>query len=130
MKLEEISCYLGCFNMTLSMVFGAIASHKKSLTKEAREAMHRGVNMQQVAALGFILLSSNLFKYVQPDGTKQVPNLPFVTLFVATLAFPGIIYAQNLMGSGKLWASRFIPTGGVLHMLFWIELMFFYNQNN
>ena len=125
LSLDSVSCFCGCINMALSMVFGAIAAHKQSLTPDQRNSMFRAVNMHQLSSLGFILLSTSLFRYVKEDGTKELPNLPFVTLFVATLLFPGLIYAQVLSGR-KFWASKFIPTGGMLHMLFWVELCFFY----
>lgn len=87
--------------------------------------MFRAVNMHQVASLGFILVASSMFRHTRQDGIKETPHLPFATLFVATLLFPGLIYVQTLSGK-KLWASRFIPTGGILHMVFWLEMCFYF----
>ena len=115
--------------MALSMVFGAIAAHKPSLAPEQLNAILRAVNMHQVYSFGFLLLSTSLFRHVKQDGIKEVPHLPFVTLFVATLLFPGLIYAQTLSGK-KFWLGKFIPTGGILHMLFWVELCFYYQPPN
>ena len=87
-----MSIYFGCANMALSMGFGAVAAHKSTLTQEQRNSMFRAVNMHQLSALGFILLASNMFRYVREDGTRELAHLPFATLFVATLLFPGLIY--------------------------------------
>jgi uncharacterized membrane protein YgdD (TMEM256/DUF423 family) len=129
MKLDDISVYFGCANMALSMVFGAIGAHKTTLTPDQRNSMYRAVNMHQLSALGFILLASNMFRYVREDGTREMAHLPFATLFVATLLFPGLIYVQTL-ANRKIWASKFIPTGGILQMLFWVELCFYYNPSS
>ena len=66
-----------------------------------------------------------MFRYTRSDGVKETPMFPFALLFVATLLFPGLIYFQTLKNT-KVWMGKFVPTGGLMHMVFWVSLCFFY----
>ena len=77
--------------------------------------MLRAVNVHQIAALGFILLAFN------KNQKSYWTTIYFWLLVVATSLFPGIIYYTNLMNKGqKIFVSKFVPTGGLMHMVFWL----------
>ena len=121
--LESISWFLGCSNMAASLVFQAIAFHSPKLDGKMKDSMLRACNVHQVASLGFILLALNK----SPESYWNTMN--FSILSVATTLFPGVIYYQNLAKAGqKVALSRFVPTGGVLHMVFWVMMSVNYSS--
>lgn len=109
---------IGCVNMTASLAFSAIGHHSKSLDEVARISMHRAVNVHQLASVGFLVLSQ-----------LDTPYVPLGILSVATLLFPGVVYYQTL-SQQKMWLGRFVPTGGMLHMVFWLSLCLYFPKKD
>eukprot|EP00356_Strombidium_inclinatum_P005622 CAMPEP_0170491284 /NCGR_PEP_ID=MMETSP0208-20121228/10735_1 /TAXON_ID=197538 /ORGANISM="Strombidium inclinatum, Strain S3" /LENGTH=112 /DNA_ID=CAMNT_0010766833 /DNA_START=42 /DNA_END=380 /DNA_ORIENTATION=- len=101
--------------MASSLVFQAIGFHSSKLQANQQQAMLRAVNVHQLASLGFILLAFS--------KKSSMNSLHFGLLSVATALFPGVIYYKNLVKDGQpVSLSRFVPTGGMLHMVFWVLL--------
>ena len=115
--IEQASWFLGCANMAASLVFQAITFHSSKLDVKMKDSLLRAVNVHQLSALGFILLALN-------KNTKSYWNTTYFWLLTsATCLFPGVIYFQNLFNSGnKIWLSKFVPTGGMMHIAFWFLL--------
>ena len=53
--------------------------------------------------------------------------LPMAMLSLATALFPGVIYYQTITDT-KSALGRFVPTGGMIHIGFWLVLGFYYRK--
>jgi uncharacterized membrane protein YgdD (TMEM256/DUF423 family) len=60
-------------------------------------------------------------------AVKGAPLLPFSMLSIATILFPGVVYYQNIvLKGGKSMLASFVPRGGMLHMIFWLTMCFYF----
>ena len=111
----DTACWIsGCLNFTASLIFSTIGFHKKNLEPDARRAIERAVNVHQVASVGFLVLAY-----------QGGPMIPSVMLFGATCLFPYVIYFEKLAGFDTPF-KRFVPFGGLMHMVFWITMAFYF----
>ena len=99
--------------MAASLAFSAYGHHSKKLNEVAKGTMARAVQMHQISALGFLVLTQ-----------IDTPMLPLTMLSVATVLFPGVIYYQTITDTKSAF-GRFVPTGGMLHIGFWLVLGFY-----
>jgi len=102
--------------MAASLALSAYGHHSKKLNEAAKGTMARAVQMHQISALGFFILTQ-----------VDTPMLPIAMLSLATALFPGVIYYQTITDT-KSALGRFVPAGGMLHIGFWLVLAFYHKK--
>ena len=108
--------------MAASLGMSAFAHHGEKFFGDPKvvQSMHRAVGVHQVASIGFLVLA-----------IKGASLLPFTMLTAATILFPGVVYYQNIaLKGGKSMLASLVPKGGMLHMIFWLTMCFYFMPEN
>ena len=127
-KMKTITLVFGAAFGMLSVILGAFGAHalKKILSVERLESFETGVRYQMYAAF-FLLIAGYILKF---DTSSQ--KWISILMIVGTLLFSFSIYGlslQDYLGANLKFLGSITPLGGLLMILSWGMLIFYFAKN-
>ena len=126
--MKTITLIFGAAYGMLSVILGAFGAHalKKILSVERLESFETGVRYQMYAAF-FLLIVSYILKF---DTSSQ----KWISIFMiaGTILFSFSIYGlslQDYLGANLKFLGPITPLGGLLMILSWLMLIFYFAKN-
>ena len=126
--MKTITLVFGAVYGMLSVILGAFGAHalKKILSVERLESLETGVRYQMYAAF-FLLIVGYIFKF---DTSSQ--KWISILMIVGTMLFSFSIYGlslQDYLGANLKFLGPITPLGGLLMILSWLLLIFYFLKN-
>ncbi|MCU7618139.1 DUF423 domain-containing protein [Chryseobacterium sp. PBS4-4] len=126
--MKTITLVFGAAFGMLSVILGAFGAHalKKILSVERLESFETGVRYQMYAAF-FLLIAGYILKF---DTSSQ--KWISILMIVGTMLFSFSIYGlslQDYLGANLKFLGPITPLGGLLMILSWGVLIFYFVRN-
>lgn len=126
--MKTITLIFGAAYGMLSVILGAFGAHalKKILSVERLESFETGVRYQMYAAF-FLLIVGYILKF---DTSSQ--KWISILMIVGTLLFSFSIYGlsmQDYFGMNLKFLGPITPLGGLLMIVSWLMLIFYFAKN-
>lgn len=126
--MKTITLVFGAFYGMLSIILGAFGAHalKKILSVERLESFETGVRYQMYAAF-FLLIAGYILKF---DTSSQ--KWISILMIAGTMLFSFSIYGlslQDYLGANLKFLGPVTPLGGLLMILSWGMLIFYFMKN-
>lgn len=126
--MKTITLVFGAVYGMLSVILGAFGAHalKKILSVERLESFETGVRYQMYAAF-FLLIVGYILKF---DTSSQ--KWISILMIVGTMLFSFSIYGlslQDYLGANLKFLGPITPLGGLLMILSWLLLIFYFLKN-
>jgi len=126
--MKTITLVFGAVYGMLSVILGAFGAHalKKILSVERLESFETGVRYQMYAAF-FLLIVGYILKF---DTSSQ--KWISLMMIVGTMLFSFSIYflsLQDYLGANLKFLGPITPLGGLLMILSWLMLIFYFVKN-
>ncbi|WP_294302472.1 DUF423 domain-containing protein [uncultured Chryseobacterium sp.] len=126
--MKTITLVFGAAYGMLSVILGAFGAHalKKILSVERLESFETGVRYQMYAAF-FLLIVGYILKY---DTSSQ--KWISILMIAGTLLFSFSIYGlsmQDYFGMNLKFLGPVTPLGGLLMIVSWLMLIFYFAKN-
>lgn len=126
--MKTITLVFGAVYGMLSVILGAFGAHalKKILSVERLESFETGVRYQMYAAF-FLLIVGYILKF---DTSSQ--KWISILMIVGTMLFSFSIYGlslQDYLGANLKFLGPITPLGGLLMILSWGMLIFYFVKN-
>jgi len=126
--MKTITLVFGAVYGMLSVILGAFGAHalKKILSVERLESFETGVRYQMYAAF-FLLIVGYILKF---DTSSQ--KWISLMMIVGTMLFAFSIYflsLQDYLGANLKFLGPITPLGGLLMILSWLMLIFYFVKN-
>ncbi|ASK30593.1 hypothetical protein CEY12_10930 [Chryseobacterium sp. T16E-39] len=126
--MKTITLVFGAVYGMLSVILGAFGAHalKKILSVERLESFETGVRYQMYAAF-FLLIAGYILKF-ETSSEKWVSIL----MIAGTMLFSFSIYflsLQDYLGANLKFLGPITPLGGLLMILSWGMLIFYFAKN-
>lgn len=126
--MKTITLIFGAFYGMLSVILGAFGAHalKKILSVERLESFETGVRYQMYAAF-FLLFVGYILKF-DTSSQKWISMM----MIIGTLLFSFSIYflsLQDYLGANLKFLGPITPLGGLLMILSWGMLIFYFAKN-
>ncbi|MDC8105345.1 DUF423 domain-containing protein [Chryseobacterium sp. PTM-20240506] len=126
--MKTITLVFGAVYGMLSVILGAFGAHalKKILSVERLESFETGVRYQMYAAF-FLLIIGFILKF-ETSSEKWVSIL----MIAGTMLFSFSIYflsLQDYLGANLKFLGPITPLGGLLMILSWGMLIFYFAKN-
>lgn len=126
--MKNLTLIIGALYGLLSVVLGAFGAHalKKIISVEKLQSFETGVRYQMYAAL-FLLIIGYILKF-ETGSEKWISIL----MIVGTFLFSVSIY---LLSMSEAWGTNFkflgpiTPLGGLLMIISWAMLIFYFAKN-
>lgn len=127
-KMKTITLIFGAVYGMLSVILGAFGAHalKKILSVERLESFETGVRYQMYAAF-FLLIIGYILKF---DTSSQ--RWISIFMIVGTILFSFSIYflsLQDYLGANLKFLGPVTPLGGLLMIVSWGMLIFYFAKN-
>jgi uncharacterized membrane protein YgdD (TMEM256/DUF423 family) len=126
--MKTITLVFGAAFGMLSVILGAFGAHalKKILSVERLESFETGVRYQMYAAF-FLLIAGYILKF---DTSSQ--KWISILMIIGTMLFSFSIYGlslQDYLGANLKFLGPITPLGGLLMILSWGMLIFYFVKN-
>lgn len=126
--MKTITLIFGAAYGMLSVILGAFGAHalKKILSVERLESFETGVRYQMYAAF-FLLIVGYILKF---DTSSQ--KWISILMIAGTMLFSFSIYAlsiQDYWGTNLKFLGPITPLGGLLMIISWAMLIFYFAKN-
>ncbi|MDF2552749.1 MAG: hypothetical protein K0R77_2024 [Chryseobacterium sp.] len=126
--MKTITLVFGAAFGMLSVILGAFGAHalKKILSLERLESFETGVRYQMYAAF-FLLIAGYILKF---DTSSQ--KWISILMITGTMLFSFSIYGlslQDYLGANLKFLGPITPLGGLLMILSWGMLIFYFVKN-
>lgn len=126
--MKTITLVFGAAFGMLSVILGAFGAHalKKILSVERLESFETGVRYQMYAAF-FLLIAGYILKF---DTSSQ--KWISILMIAGTMLFSFSIYGlslQDYLGANLKFLGPITPLGGLLMILSWGMLIFYFMKN-
>lgn len=126
--MKTITLVFGAAYGMLSVILGAFGAHalKKILSVERLESFETGVRYQMYAAF-FLLIVGYILKF---DTSSQ--KWISILMIAGTMLFSFSIYAlsmQDYWGTNLKFLGPITPLGGLLMIISWAMLIFYFAKN-
>lgn len=126
--MKTITLVFGAVYGMLSVILGAFGAHalKKILSVERLESFETGVRYQMYAAF-FLLIAGYILKF---DTSSQ--KWISILMIAGTMLFSFSIYLlslQDYMGTNLKFLGPITPLGGLMMILSWGMLIFYFVRN-
>ncbi|WP_042720702.1 DUF423 domain-containing protein [Flavobacterium sp. B17] len=126
--MKTITLVFGAVYGMLSVILGAFGAHalKKILSVERLESFETGVRYQMYAAF-FLLIAGYILKF---DTSSQ--KWISILMIAGTMLFSFSIYLlslQDYMGANLKFLGPITPLGGLMMILSWGMLIFYFVKN-
>ncbi len=126
--MKTITLIFGAAYGMLSVILGAFGAHalKKILSVERLESFETGVRYQMYAAF-FLLIAGYILKF-DTSSQKWISLL----MIAGTLLFSFSIYGlslQDYFGMNLKFLGPVTPLGGLLMIISWAMLIFYFAKN-
>jgi uncharacterized membrane protein YgdD (TMEM256/DUF423 family) len=126
--MKTITLIFGAAYGMLSVILGAFGAHalKKILSVERLESFETGVRYQMYAAF-FLLIVGYILKF---DTSSQ--KWISILMIAGTLLFSFSIYGlsmQDYFGMNLKFLGPITPLGGLLMIVSWLMLIFYFAKN-
>lgn len=126
--MKTLTLIIGAIYGLLSVILGAFGAHafKKILSVEQLESFEVGVRYQMYAAF-FLLIVGYIFKF-ETGQEKWIS----IMMIVGTFLFSVSIYflsLQDYLGMNLKFLGPITPLGGVLMIVSWGMLIFYFLKN-
>lgn len=126
--MKTITLVFGAAYGMLSVILGAFGAHalKKILSVERLESFETGVRYQMYAAF-FLLIAGYILKF---DTSSQ--KWTSILMIAGTMLFSFSIYLlslQDYLGANLKFLGPVTPLGGLLMILSWLMLIFYFVKN-
>ncbi|MDQ1160786.1 uncharacterized membrane protein YgdD (TMEM256/DUF423 family) [Chryseobacterium sp. SORGH_AS 447] len=126
--MKTITLVFGAAYGMLSVILGAFGAHalKKILSVERLESFETGVRYQMYAAF-FLLIVGYILKF---DTSSQ--KWISILMIAGTMLFSFSIYAlsmQDYWGMNLKFLGPITPLGGLLMIISWAMLIFYFAKN-
>ncbi len=126
--MKTITLVFGAVYGMLSVILGAFGAHalKKILSVERLESFETGVRYQMYAAF-FLLIIGYILKF---DTSSQ--KWISIMMIAGTMLFSFSIYflsLQDYLGANLKFLGPITPLGGLLMILSWGMLIFYFAKN-
>ncbi|KQT16411.1 hypothetical protein ASG31_12910 [Chryseobacterium sp. Leaf404] len=126
--MKTITLVFGAAFGMLSVILGAFGAHalKKILSVERLESFETGVRYQMYAAF-FLLIAGYILKF---DTSSQ--KWISILMIAGTMLFSFSIYGlslQDRFGLNLKFLGPITPLGGLLMILAWLMLIFYFVKN-
>lgn len=126
--MKTITLIFGAAYGMLAVILGAFGAHalKKILSVERLESFETGVRYQMYAAF-FLLIAGYILKF---DTSSQ--KWISILMIIGTVLFSFSIYLlsmQDYWGINLKFLGPITPLGGLLMILSWLMLIFYFVKN-
>ncbi len=126
--MKNLTLIIGAVYGMSSVILGAFGAHafKKILAPERLESFEVGVRYQIYAAF-FLLIVGYILKF-----ETKTENWISWLMIVGTLLFSGSIYFlsfQDYWGTNLKFLGPITPIGGLLMIVSWLMLIFYFVKN-
>jgi len=126
--MKTITLIFGAVYGMLSVILGAFGAHalKKILSVERLESFETGVRYQMYAAF-FLLIVGYILKFETPSE-----KWTSLLMIIGTFMFSVSIYflsLQDYLGANLKFLGPITPLGGLLMILSWGMLIFYFAKN-
>lgn len=126
--MKTITLVFGAAYGMLSVILGAFGAHalKKILSVKRLESFETGVRYQMYAAF-FLLIAGYILKF---DTSSQ--KWISILMIAGTMLFSFSIYLlslQDYLGANLKFLGPVTPLGGLLMILSWLMLLFYFVKN-
>ncbi|WP_027380971.1 DUF423 domain-containing protein [Chryseobacterium daeguense] len=126
--MKTITLVFGAVYGMLSVILGAFGAHalKKNLSVERLESFETGVRYQMYAAF-FLLIAGYILKF---DTSSQ--KWISILMIAGTMLFSFSIYGlslQDYFGMNLKFLGPITPLGGLLMILSWGLMIFYFAKN-